>query len=49
VAFPSAARAEIESFNSRRALRLVQRARDRGWFTPELEALEQTAKENLSK
>jgi hypothetical protein len=45
VAFPAATRAELASDNAKRALKVVQMARQRGWFNPELELLEGEAKE----
>ena len=45
VAFPAATRAELTADNSKRALKVVQMARARGWFNPELEMLEAEAKE----
>jgi septum formation inhibitor-activating ATPase MinD len=47
VTFPAATRAELANDNSRRALKVVQMARERGWFSPELEFLEMRAKEAL--
>ena len=47
VAFPAATRLELASDNSKRALKVVQMARKRGWFSPELELLETRAKETL--
>lgn len=44
VAFPAATRAELARDNSRRALKVVQLARERGWLTPELESIERTVK-----
>jgi hypothetical protein len=44
VAFPAATRNELAKDNSRRALKVISVARARGWVTPELEMLEQTAK-----
>ncbi len=44
IAFPAATQAELARDNSRRALRVVKMARERGWLTPELESLERTVK-----
>jgi len=43
VAFPAATQHELARDNARRALQVVELARQRGWLTPELEALETTA------
>ena len=47
LAFPAATRAELAADDPRRALNLVQTARKRGWYTPELESLEEQAKRDL--
>lgn len=48
LAFPAATKNELASDNSKRALRVVQMARQRGWLSPELELLESEAKENMA-
>jgi hypothetical protein len=47
LAFPAATRAELANAEPRRALRLVQMARKRGWFTQELEPLEEQARREI--
>jgi len=47
LAFPAATRNELSGKDPREALRLVQIARKRGWFTDELEPLERQAKEDI--
>ena len=47
LAFPAATRAELANEEPRRALRLVQMARKRGWFTQELEPLEEQARNDI--
>jgi hypothetical protein len=47
LAFPAATRAELAADSPRSALTLVQTARKRGWYTPELESLEEQAKRDL--
>jgi hypothetical protein len=47
VAFPAAVRAELADAEPRRALNIVLLARERGWFTPELEPLEAQAKRDI--
>jgi len=48
LAFPAATRGELANDDSKRALRVVAIARQRGWFTPELEVLERQAKEGIA-
>jgi hypothetical protein len=48
VAFPAATRNELAKDNSRRALKVVAAARERGWLTAELETLEKAAKDDLA-
>jgi hypothetical protein len=45
--FPEVTRAELANDKSKRALKVVQTARERGWFSPELEPLEAQAKAKL--
>jgi len=47
LAFPAAVRAELADAQPRRALNVVLLARERGWFTPELEPLEEQAKRDI--
>lgn len=47
LSFPAATRAELARDNSLGALRVVELARERGWFVPELAALETQAKEEI--
>jgi hypothetical protein len=47
VAFPAATRTELARDDSRRALKVVAAARERGWLTPELEMLEKNAQSQV--
>jgi hypothetical protein len=48
LAFPAATRTELASDNPKGALKIVELARERGWFNPELALLESTARESLA-